>query len=135
MARYAVRNLDDVPSIDDEGVDWKPLQHFFRLTAFGVNVYRAAEPGVVLIGDHDEAAGGHEELYVVLGGSVAFTVDGTTHDCPAGTVVAITDPSVRRSAAAASADSAVLAIGNRAAGRFESTWLPHHFESVPTIDD
>jgi hypothetical protein len=29
----------------------------------------------------------------------------------------------------------VLAVGNRAADRFESTWLPHRFADVPTIDD
>ena len=135
MARYAVRKLADVPSIDDEGVDWKPLQHFFRLTAFGINVYRAPVPGVPLIGDHDEAEGAHEELYLVLEGSVAFTIDGTTHDCSAGTVVAIPDPSVRRAAIAVSAGAAVLAVGNRAAERFESTWQPGHFEGVPTVDD
>ena len=135
MARYAVRNLDDIPSIDDEGVDWKPLQHFFRLTAFGINVYRAPEPGMPLIGDHDEAGGAHEELYLVLEGSVAFTIDGDTHECLAGTVVAIADPSVRRAAIASSAGAAVLAVGNRAADQFESTWRPEHFEGVPTVDD
>jgi uncharacterized cupin superfamily protein len=135
MARFAVRKLDDVPSIDDEGIDWKPLQHFFRLTAFGINVYRAPEPGLPLIGDHDEGAGRHEELYLVLEGSVDFTLDGRQFDCPAGTLVAVGDPSVRRSAVAAVAGATVLAVGNRAAGRFESTWLPHHFANVPTIDD
>jgi uncharacterized cupin superfamily protein len=135
MARYAIRKLDDIPSIEDDGVDWRPLQHFFGLTAFGANVYRAPEPEVPLIGDHDEAAGGHEELYIVLAGSVDFTIDGKRFDCPSGTVVAIGDPSVRRSAVAASAGTTVLAVGNRAAQRFESTWLPHHFEGVPTVDD
>jgi len=134
MARYAVRTLEDVPSIDDEGVDWKPLQHFFRLTGFGINVYRAAEAGVPLIGDHDEAAGAHEELYLVLEGFVVFTIDGNRHDCSAGTVIAIGDPSVRRAAIASSAGAAVLAVGNRAAERFESTWLPHHFDGIPTVD-
>ena len=135
MARYGIRKVDDVPSIDDDGIDWRPLQHYFGLTAFGINVYRTAEPGLPLIGDHDEAGGQHEELYLVLDGSVDSTVDGETVRCDRGTVVAITDPAVRRAAVATSAGTAVLAVGNRAAERFESTWLPHHFAGVPTIDD
>jgi uncharacterized cupin superfamily protein len=135
VARYGIRKLDDVPSIDDEGVDWRPLQHYFGLTAFGVNVYRAAKPGLPLIGDHDESGGQHEELYLILEGEIRFTVGGETVDCGRGTVIAVKDPGVRRSAVAATADAAVLVVGNRAADRFESTWLPHHFEGVPTIDD
>jgi len=135
MARFAVRRLDDVPSIDDEGIDWKPLQHFFALTAFGINVYRAPEPDLPLIGDHDETGGGHEELYLVLEGAVRFTIEGEAFECPAGTIVAIGDPAVRRAAVATSAGAAVLAVGNPATDAFRSTWLPHHFEGVPTVDD
>jgi hypothetical protein len=45
------------------------------------------------------------------------------------------DPAVRRRAEARTADAVVLAVGNRAAERFETTWNPHHFESVPTLSD
>ncbi len=62
MSTYVVSAIDAVPSIDDEGVDWKPIQHYFQLTAFGINVYRATAAGVQVIGVHDEQAGRHEGL-------------------------------------------------------------------------
>jgi quercetin dioxygenase-like cupin family protein len=135
MAAYAVTTIDDVPSIDDEGVDWRPIQHYFRLTAFGINVYRATEAGTQVIGDHDEQAGRHEEVYVVLDGRVTFTLEGESFDCRKNSVVVVKDPAVRRGAVAESADAVVLAVGNRQAGRFESTWQPDHFVGVPTYDD
>jgi quercetin dioxygenase-like cupin family protein len=135
MAAYAVTTIDDVPSIDDEGVDWKPIQHYFQLTAFGMNVYRATEAGTHVIGDHDELAGSHEEVYLVLDGRVRFEVAGESFSCGRGSLVMVKDPGVRRGAVAETADAAVLVVGNRRAERFESTWQPEHFAGVPTYDD
>lgn len=135
MAGFAIRKLDDIPSIEDGGVHWKPLQHYFGLTAFGANIYRATAPGQELIGGHDELAGGHEELYVVLEGVVRFMVNGEHHHCERGDVVAVRDPPVRRAAVAESGRAAVLAIGNRPAETFASTWDAGHFDGVPTVDD
>jgi quercetin dioxygenase-like cupin family protein len=135
MVRYAVTTIDALPSIDDEGVDWRPIQHYFQLTAFGINVYRAAEAGTQVIGDHDEAAGDHEEVYVVLEGMVRFTVDEETFALERGALVVIPDPSVRRGAVAETAGASVLAVGNRRAERFESTWRQEHFAGVPTHDE
>ena len=133
-AGYVVTTVDAVPSIDDEGVDWKPIQHYFQLTAFGINVYRAGEPGTPVIGEHDEAAGRHEEVYLVLDGTVRFEIAGESFTCGRGSLVVVKDPSVRRAAVAETAESAVLAVGNRQANRFESTWQPEHFAGVPTYD-
>jgi len=135
VADFAIRKLADLPSIVDGDVDWRPLQHFFGLTAFGVNVYRATKAGAELVGEHDELAGGHEELYVILAGKVRFTVGTHEELCDDGTLIAVRDPALRRSAVAASADAAVLAIGNVPAGKFASTWDARHFAGVPTADD
>ena len=135
MAAYAVTTIGEIPSIDDEGVDWRPIQHYFQLTAFGINVYRAAEPGTQLVADHDEAEGEHEEVYLVLEGTVAFSVGGESFTLGPGGLVVISDPSVRRLAVADTAGAAVLAVGNRRAERFESTWQPHHFAGVPIHRD
>lgn len=135
MAGYAVRHVTDLPSIEDDGVDWRPIQHFFRLTAFGINQYQATAADVALIGDHDESKGEHEEVYLVLEGTVRFELAGTSHICEAGAVVAVTDPAVRRRAVALTAGAIVLAVGNRRTERFETTWQPGHFEGVPTVDD
>ena len=53
------------------------------IAAFGINAWTATEDGQSLIGEHDEvtgAAGGHEELYLVLSGHATFTLDGETVD-------------------------------------------------------
>jgi quercetin dioxygenase-like cupin family protein len=133
-ARYAVTTIDAIPSIDDEGVDWRPIQHYFQLTAFGLNVYRATEPGTQVIGDHDEREGDHEEAYLVLEGTVTFMVGEESFALGPGALVAIPDPAVRRGAVGETAGATVLAVGNRRADRFESTWNPEHFEGVPTHD-
>ena len=133
-ARYAVTTIDAIPSIDDEGVDWRPIQHYFQLTAFGLNVYRATEPGTQVIGDHDEREGDHEEAYLVLEGTVTFTVGEESFALGPGALVVIPDPTVRRGAVGETAGATVLAVGNRRADRFESTWNPEHFEGVPTHD-
>jgi Cupin domain len=134
MAGYAVTTIDALPSIDDDGVDWRPIQHYFGLTAFGINVYRATEPGTRVIGDHDELQGDHEEIYLVLAGEVTFTVGGESFRLEPGALVVISDPAVRRRAVGETAGATVLAVGNRRAERFESTWQPEHFAGVPTYE-
>jgi quercetin dioxygenase-like cupin family protein len=137
VSAYVVTTIDAIPSIDDEGVDWKPIQHYFELTAFGMNVYRATAVGTQVIGDHDERDGRHEEVYVVLDGSVRFNVGDDEVVCRRGDLVVVKDPTVRRGAVAETPDSTVLAVGNREAesGLFETTWQPEHFHGVPTYDD
>ena len=135
MSAYVVTTIDAVPSIDDEGVDWKPIQHYFQLTAFGINVYRATAAGVQVIGVHDEQAGRHEEVYVVLDGRVRFRVGDDEVVCERGTLVVVKDPTVVRGAVAETADAVVLAVGNREADHFETTWQPEHFRGVSTYDD
>jgi hypothetical protein len=133
--RFAVRHLEDVPTIPaDEGDPrWYPLQHYFGLTAFGVNVYVAKRDGDELLAEHDEAASDQEELYLVTVGTAEFVVDGERFDAPAVTVVAVPQPGVRRGATARSAGTAIIAIGGARGQRFRSSWQPHHFERAPTI--
>jgi hypothetical protein len=133
MARLVVTSIDALPRIDEEpGLDWRPLQHFAGLTAFGCNVFRAERAGVELVAEHDETGSGHEEVYVVLDGLVTFVLDGERHLCERGGIVALLDPAIRRAATAESDGAALLAISNRRAERYESTWHASHFEGVPT---
>jgi hypothetical protein len=133
MAAYAVTTIDALPSIDDEGVDWRPIQHYFGLSAFGINVCRAAA-GTHLIADHDERTGDHEEIYLVLEGEVEFTVGEETFDCARGGLVVVKNPAVRRRGVA-KGPAVVLALGAPRRERFESTWRPDHFAGVPTYDE
>jgi quercetin dioxygenase-like cupin family protein len=129
--RYAVRRLDEVPTVPGAEVRWHPLQHHFRLSAFGANVFAAERAGDELIAEHDEAESRQEELYVVLRGTVRFVLDGDEFTAEALTVVAITDPSVRRAAVAAEAGATLLAMGAEARDEFRSTWRSTWFADVP----
>lgn len=99
----------------------------FGIEAFGVNAWTADEAGKAIIGEHDEVsgddAGRHQELYVVINGRAAFTVDGEEFSAPAGTFVFVRDPAAKRKAVAEEAETTVLAIGAKAGEAFTpSKW-------------
>ncbi len=117
---YVAVHLDAVPPGPDRGpgvARLLPVRRHLGIEAFGANARVAATAGEVLVMPHDERAGGpygtggHEELYVVLRGRATFSLDGEEVDAPAGTLLFVRDPAVRRSAVAAEADTAVLAVG------------------------
>jgi hypothetical protein len=125
--------LTDVPVVtdgDDDDPVWHPLQHFFGLSAFGVNAFGAREADQTLVEEHDEQSSAQEELYLVLEGEARFDLDGEAIIAGAGTAVAIPSPAVTRRAVALEAGTTLLAIGV-APGCFTSTWLASHFEDVP----
>ncbi len=137
-AGYWVKHLDEIPFVPEEERGdplWYPLQHHFGFTAFGVNVYTAPEAEGSLIGDHDESGSEQEELYLVTAGRARFTIDGREALVPSGSVVAITDPAIRRAAVAAEPGTTVVVIGGPRRPGFDSSWQPEHFENVPTIQD
>lgn len=124
-----------MPTVPDTGepAAWHPLQHFFRLSAFGANAFVAPEAGDPLIFEHDERRGGHEELYVVVAGAARFTLAGEEADVRAVAFVAVRDPAVRRSAVSLEPGTIVLALGGPPREDFVSTWNPHWFERVPQL--
>jgi hypothetical protein len=75
-------------------------------SGFALNGYTPGEDGT-LIGEHDEAGSGQEELYIVMDGTATFEIDGETFDAPAGTFVFVR-PEARRKA---TGDGTVLALG------------------------
>jgi hypothetical protein len=100
--RWQVARLDD---IERRGRDI-PVRERLGIRAFGINAYTPGVDGS-LIGEHDEAGSGQEELYIVLDGNATFEVDGDTVDAPAGTFVFVR-PEARRKA---TGDGTVLAVG------------------------
>jgi hypothetical protein len=100
--RWKVARLDE---IEARGRDI-PVREHFGIRAFGVNAFTPGENGT-LVGEHDEAGSGQEELYVVLDGTATFEIDGETIDAPAGTIVFVA-PEARRKA---TGDGTVLVIG------------------------
>jgi tetratricopeptide (TPR) repeat protein len=121
----AVARIEDVESLRTRhGYDWHSIRHHFDIRAFGVNANVALEPGVI-VEEHDETHvdGGQEELYVVVSGRATFTVAGEEVDAPAGTLVFVRDPAVRRAAVASEAGTTLLCVGGRPGQPFRiSTW-------------
>jgi len=102
---------------------WQPVRRTLDIGAFGINAYVAPSVGDAVVEQHTEEALGHEEVYVVLAGRAAFTLDGVELDAPSGTVVFVRDPSVTRHARAAEPETVVLAIGGPREGVYEpSPW-------------
>jgi tetratricopeptide (TPR) repeat protein len=104
---YEVARIDDVPAIGN----WQPLRRHLGIGSFGINAWTGAEEGAEVIGAHDEASSGHEELYLVLEGRATFTVGEETFDADTGTIVFVADPDVRRGAVAAEAGTRILTVG------------------------
>jgi uncharacterized cupin superfamily protein len=130
VPHYAVKRLDEVPRVAEDGPEWFPLSHHFGLTGFGANVFRADAPDVELVEQHDETASGQEELFLLIAGDAVFELDGEPFELTAPAVVAVPDPHVRRAARSRSAGATLLALGARG-GSHASTWDASHFEQVP----
>ncbi|MCY7301856.1 MAG: hypothetical protein LH654_02255 [Thermoleophilia bacterium] len=125
--RFRVLRLDEVDGYADEGRPrWHMIRTMLGIESFGINAWRATEAGQEIIGEHDElgeGAGGHEELYLVLGGRATFTIDGERIAAPAGSLVYVHEPGARRSAVADEATTTILVIGGRPGSAFTvSPW-------------
>lgn len=117
-----LEEIDPVPVVGGTLL-WRPVRRTLDIGAFGVNAYTAPEAGDVVVEEHTEESLGHEEIYVVLQGRATFTLGDETLDAPAGTVVFVRDPKVKRHARAAEPDTAVLAVGGPRGGAYEpSPW-------------
>jgi tetratricopeptide (TPR) repeat protein len=113
VAGWRSVRLDDIEPIPIVGgrVLWRPLRRTLDVGAFGINAYIAGEAGDEVVEEHTEEFLRHEEVYVVLAGRATFTLDDETLDAPAGTVVFVHDPTVKRHARAEEPQTAVLAVG------------------------
>jgi tetratricopeptide (TPR) repeat protein len=93
------------------------------ITAFGVNAWTKRELDGDVIGAHDERSTGHEELYFVYRGHAMFTVGEEEIDAPAGTIVFVKDPALRRGARPIDDDTVVFTAGGKPGEPFEiSPW-------------
>ena len=124
MKGYETAHIDELEALPINGGEfvWRPVRRRFGITAFGTNAYTAEKAGQRVIEEHRES-GGHEEMYVVLRGRATFTLDGDEVDAPAGTLVFLPDPELRRGATAAEPGTTVLALGARPGAPHEpSAW-------------
>jgi tetratricopeptide (TPR) repeat protein len=127
--KFDTARLDEIAAFGS----WIPVRRHFGVKAFGINAWRAGEPGEEVIAEHEERSG-HEELYLVLSGHATFTVDGETVDAPPGTVVFVHDPTARRKAVAREPGTTVLSVGAKPGEAFrpmaweENAGILPHFE-------
>jgi tetratricopeptide (TPR) repeat protein len=117
VSRWQAKSLAAIPTIGQ----WIPVRRELGVQAFGVNAWKPDEKGVV-IGEHDETQVRHEELYVVLEGHATFTVDGSEIEAPAGTLVYVGDPEVKRKATG-TPETVIFAVGAKPGEAFTpSAW-------------
>jgi tetratricopeptide (TPR) repeat protein len=124
---HQIAHLDEVEAVNG----WLPLRRRLDVQAFGVNAWRPQEDGHTIIGEHDEATTGHEELYVVTRGHATFTVDGDEIDAPAGTLVFVSDASLKRSAAAKDPDTTILTAGGKPGEAYAPLPWEENAEIIP----
>jgi tetratricopeptide (TPR) repeat protein len=107
-----VARLQDLERIDAAGVHLRPVRRTLGISAFGTNAY-SGDAGEHVVEPHDEADGGHEELYVVITGAATFVVDGEVIDAPTGTLIFVHEPESVREATATADGTIVMAFGGR----------------------
>jgi Tetratricopeptide repeat len=132
--RFTATNLADLPRVDGE-FGTIPIRIPFGIASFGVNAYVPGESGRV-IEEHDElgaGAGRHEELYFVARGHAVFTLGGEEVDAPAGTLLFVSDPAVRRGATASEPDTVVLVVGGVPGQPFEPSPWEAWLEAAPHL--
>jgi len=112
MSNHEAAHLNDIETVDDGRIPWRPVRHHFGITSFGINAWTAQEAGDRIINEHDEAdvEDQQEELYFVQTGRARFELDGEAVDAPAGTFVFV-EPAVTRTAFAEEPGTTIISIG------------------------
>ena len=120
---FQVTRVDELAKVPvAHGLEWRPIRGRLGIRAYGINAYTAANPGDWVVEEHTESIG-HEETYIVLAGRATFTVDGEQIDAPAGTIIFISDTTLKRMARSEQEGTTVLAVGGWPDKAFEpSSW-------------
>jgi hypothetical protein len=117
-APFEIAHLASIPTLAaPDAPAWKPVRQTLGIAAFGVDAFVAERAGDTVIADHAEpggAAGGRQALYVVVAGAARFRLAGQDVDAPAGTLVFVRDPTLRRQAEATADATTVLAVSSPA---------------------
>ena len=127
---YQVAQLDELDRVPvAQGLEWRPVRRRFGIRAFGVNAYTAEKLGGWVVEEHTEGSLRHEELYVVVRGRARFTLGDDEIDAPAGTLVFISDPDLKRVAVAEEEGTTVLAVGGKPGEPFTPSAWEWYFQA------
>ncbi len=129
---YEIAHLDDLERlpVDDEGLVWRPIRRRFGISAFGTNAYTAEKAGDRVVEEHFER-GGHEELYFVATGRARFTLGDDEHDAPAGTLVFVRDPALKRAAVARDPRTTIFTVGGKPGEAYAPLAWEENSEIIP----
>jgi mannose-6-phosphate isomerase-like protein (cupin superfamily) len=115
MSTYTLKRIDELASINHGAV--KLAGDGLGVETFGLQVLDLP-PAFDGYPEHDHAADGQEEVYVVVDGSADFEIAGERAHADAGTMVRV-DPGARRKLLPGPNGVRVLAIGCAPGGTYE----------------
>ena len=98
------------PTVATSEGRWQPLNSPLGVTAFGANAIEL-DPDEEIDIEHSETDSGQQELFAVIAGRMAVTVNGTTVEAGPGTVIGIPETSAVRSYRALEPGTRMLCIG------------------------
>jgi uncharacterized cupin superfamily protein len=103
-------NLSDVPETAIPAGRWQPLNERLGITHFGISAV-VMDPGEEADIEHDEAAAGHQEVYVVVAGRAGFRLGDEEIEAGPGDIVAVPDPGETRDYWALEPETRVVCLG------------------------
>jgi uncharacterized cupin superfamily protein len=106
---YTLLNHDD-PSVESFRGSFYKMRRALGTTAFGINEVRLS-PGAEGV-EHNEEDTGHEEVYVIIGGSGTFTIDDSSVGVAKGDYVRV-DPGSTRLVVAGDDGLTFIAVGSK----------------------
>jgi mannose-6-phosphate isomerase-like protein (cupin superfamily) len=107
MEGFRLKRIDELASINHGAL--KLAGDELGVQSFGLQVLDLP-PGFADYPEHDHAADGQEEVYVVLAGAAEFTIGGARVEAAAGSMLRV-DPAVKRKLVGGPEGVRILAIG------------------------
>jgi len=115
---FKIKHRDEFESMQGSGDStWRLARKALGTSTFGFNLVEI-EPGGQ-IPEHEEAASGQVELYVILEGDAVLRIEGEDHPAPAGTFASIEPPVSRTILNRSDAIVSALLIGVDPRGEYE----------------
>jgi quercetin dioxygenase-like cupin family protein len=99
MNGIIVKKIEEIAAYTGEnaipGIRFRPVRQALGLSSWGMNVLEL-DPHCTGYPEHDHANDGHEEVYVVLRGSILLQVDGAERELVQGDLVHVEPATVRK---------------------------------------
>ena len=97
---WEVASLTGIEPVQGPGtLQWTPLRRHLGITAFGINAYTATEAGQDVVEEHNEERSVTRRSTSSSRGRATFVLDGDEVEVPAGSLVFLRDPKVKRTRA------------------------------------